>query len=218
MQLASHIHTPLEAQTSKCPEDHPPPIQEESWWTNTLFLCVLEFLVLRHICRGSYKGPGGMGVRCLPQWPVPEHTLLWPFPPMLFSSFRPLSSALSARINHLHTTVSASDSVSRGTQESPVPRRINLRKIPGPSKMHLEGPEHMDSWEQKERSQRPSRRTRWPSCLSTEWPEGSATWASRVCLTQIFFSTRNPADRIPTVNLVQRALLPVHRGPGAWAG
>lgn len=45
--LPSHIHTPLEAQTSKCPEDHPPPRQEKCWWTNTLFLCAVEFSVLR---------------------------------------------------------------------------------------------------------------------------------------------------------------------------
>lgn len=144
------------------------------------------------------------------------------YPPVAFPSnavsLLQASLVLSAEINHLHTTASASDSVSRGTQESPVPRSIKPRKIPGPPKMHLEGPEHMDSWEQKEWSQRHSRRTRWPSCLSTEWPEGSTTSASRVCLTQMFFSTGNPADSISTVKLVQRTLLPVHRGPGAWAG
>lgn len=95
MQPTSHMHTPLEAQASKWPADYPPPMEEKSWWKNT-FLFHAPSSQFHHIfSEAPSKALVRASIRCVQQWPVSEHILLWPFLPKLFHSFRPLSSALN---------------------------------------------------------------------------------------------------------------------------
>lgn len=113
-------------------------------------------------------------------------------------------------------------SVSRGTQKLPAPRRIGLKKtknkykkIPGPSTLTWKDGNRKIPGTKGMKPGTPShRRTRWPSCLSTEWPGGQNYLSTKGLLDTFAFSNKEPMNRTTSGEWMQITQYLQHQGWG----